>query len=54
MTDKNGVPLWKNVPEELELIVGIKEKEGRVTWKVTDDLKLRMENLLKIKSEKSK
>ncbi len=53
LIDKNGVSLWKSVPNELELVVGIKEKEGRVSWKVTDDLKLRIENLLKIKSEKS-
>ena len=52
--DKNGNPLWKSVPNELELIVGIKDKEGRVTWKVTNDMKLRIENLLKLKSEKSK
>ena len=51
LTDKNGVPLWKSVPNELELIVGINEKEGRVMWKVTNELRLRIENLLK--SEKS-
>jgi len=54
LTDKNGVPLWKSVPNELELIVGINEKEGRVKWKVTNELRLRIENLLKLKSEKSK
>jgi len=53
-TSKNGVPLWKSVPNELELIVGINEKEGRVRWKVTNELRLRIENLLKLKSEKSK
>ena len=50
--DENGEPLWKNVPEELELVVGIKEKEGRVNWKVTNDLKVRLENILKLNSEK--
>lgn len=54
LTDKIGVPLWNSVPNELELIVGINEKEGRVKWKVTNELKLRIENLLKLKSEKSK
>ncbi len=54
LIDKNGVPLWKSVPNELELIVGINEKEGRVTWKITDEFRLRIENLLKLKSEKSK
>jgi len=54
LTDKNGSPLWRVVPNELELVVGINAKEGRVTWKVTDELRLRIENLLKIKSEKSK
>lgn len=54
LTDKNGAPLWDSVPNELELIVGIKEKEGRISWKVTEELRLRIENLLKLKSEKSK
>ncbi len=52
--DKNGSSLWKVVPSELELVVGIKDKEGRVTWKVTNDLRLRIEHLLKLKLEKSK
>ncbi|HXG82682.1 MAG TPA: hypothetical protein VNI84_01525 [Pyrinomonadaceae bacterium] len=52
LLDKNGAPLWKSVPNELELIVGIREKEGKVTWKVTDELRLRIENLLKLKSGK--
>ena len=52
--NKNGDSLWKVVPNELELVVGIKDKEGRVTWKVTNELRLRIENLLKLKSEKSK
>lgn len=54
LTDKNGIPLWKSVPNELELIVGINEKEGKVTWKVTEELRLRIENLISLKSEKSK
>ena len=49
LKDKNGIPLWKSVPNELELIVGINEKEGRVRWKVTEELRLRIENLLKSK-----
>ena len=52
LTDKNGIPLWKNVPNELELVVRINEKEGKVKWKVTNDLKLRIENLLKLESKK--
>lgn len=52
LTDKNGIPLWKSVPDELELVVGIKEKEGRVTWKVDNELRLKIEKLLKLKSEK--
>ncbi len=47
-------PLWRSVSNELELIVDINEKEGRVKWKVTDELRLRIENLLKLESEKSK
>ncbi len=46
--------MWRSVPNELELIVGINEKAGRVKWKVTDELRLRIENLLKLESEKSK
>ncbi|MEJ7861996.1 MAG: hypothetical protein WKF90_10225 [Pyrinomonadaceae bacterium] len=54
LIDKNGSPVWKVVPSELELVVGINAKEGTVVWKVTDELKLRIENLLKLKSQKSK
>jgi hypothetical protein len=54
LTNKIGVPLWKSVPDELELIVGINEKEGSVKWKVTNELKSRIETLLKLESEKSK
>ncbi len=52
LTDKNGVPLWKTVPNELELVVAINGKEGKVKWKVTNDLKLRIENLLKLEPTK--
>ena len=47
LKDENGKPYWLTVPSELELVVGIYNKEGRVTWKVTDALKTRIETLLK-------
>lgn len=50
LTDKDGSPLWTKVPNELELSVRISDKEGRVKWKITNDLKIRIENLLKRKT----
>ena len=47
LQDDKGNPLWTNIPNQLELVVGIYNKEGRVTWKVSDILKTRIENLLK-------
>ncbi len=47
LKDESGKPFWNSVPTELELVVGIYNKEGRVTWKVSDALKLRIEALLK-------
>lgn len=46
LQDEKGNPLWTNVPNELELVVGIYNKEGRVTWKVSEVLKMRIEKLL--------
>lgn len=47
MKDENGNPIWKSIPAEIEIVVGIYNKQGRVSWKVTDVLKTRIENLLK-------
>ena len=45
LKDENGNPYWKTVPSEIELTVGIYSKEGRVNWKVSEALKIRIENL---------
>jgi hypothetical protein len=47
LKDDKGSSLWANVPAEIELVVGIYNKEGRVNWKVSEPLRLRIENLLK-------
>ena len=47
LKDENGKPYWTTVPAEIELVVGIYNKEGRVVWKVSDDLRTRIEALLK-------
>ena len=47
LKDEEGNSVWTNAPGEIELVVGIYNKEGRVTWKVSEPLKLRIENLLK-------
>lgn len=45
MTDQKGGPIWKSVPNSIELIVGIYNKEGRVTWAVSDPLRQRLNSL---------
>lgn len=47
LKNEKGSPLWTVVPNEIELVVGIYNKEGRVAWKVSDALKTRIGNLLK-------
>lgn len=47
MKDEKGNSFWNNVPTEIELVVGIYNKDGRVNWKVSPFLKTRIENLLK-------
>ncbi len=49
LKDENGNPFWKTVPTEIELTVGIYNKEGRVSWKVSEALKTRIENLMRKK-----
>lgn len=46
LKDEKGIAVWSSVPSELEIIVGIYNKEGRVNWKISDALKSRIKNLL--------
>jgi hypothetical protein len=45
MTDQKGGTIWESVPNSLELVVGIYNKEGRVTWPVSDPLRQRLNSL---------
>ena len=54
LVDENGDSKWETVPAEIELTVGIYNKEGRVSWKVSDALKTRIENLMRKRKEKGK
>ena len=47
LKDEDGNFIWKIVPTEIELTVGIYSKEGSVNWKVSEELKTRIENLIK-------
>lgn len=47
LKDEDGDFIWKTVPTEIELTIGIYNKEGRVSWKVSEELKTRIENLIK-------
>lgn len=50
MTNKDGKLIWENLPDSIELLVGIYNKEGRVTWPVTESLRQRL-NFLKTTSD---
>ena len=45
MTDQKGKLIWESVPNSIELVVGIYNKEGRVTWPVSDSLRQRLNSL---------
>ena len=45
MKDHQGKPIWTTAPNEIELVVGIYEKQGRVSWLVSDALRERLMNL---------
>jgi len=47
LKDEDGDSFLKTVPAEIELTVGIYNKEGRVSWKVSEALKTRIENLIR-------
>lgn len=45
LATEDGTRAWKEIPNSLELIVGIHNKEGRVTWPVSIPLFERLKNL---------
>lgn len=47
MSNTNGKLTWENLPDTIELVVGIYNKEGRVTWPVTEPLRQRFNSLKK-------
>lgn len=47
LMDQNGSPVWANVPGNIELVVGIYNKEGRVTWTVSEPLRRRLSSMNK-------
>ena len=42
MRDKQGKLIWETPPDEIELVVGINELRGRVSWRVNDSLRQRL------------
>jgi hypothetical protein len=45
MTNRDGELIWEALPDTIELVVGIYNKEGRVTWPVTGPLRQRLNSL---------
>jgi hypothetical protein len=45
ITNKDGKLIWETLPDTVELLVGIYNKEGRVTWPVTEPLRQRLNSL---------
>lgn len=46
LTTGGGHAAWPVIPASLELVVGIYEKEGRVTWPVTESLRQHLTSLI--------
>lgn len=42
MRDKQGKLIWETAPDEIELVVGINDLRGRVSWRVSDSLRQRL------------
>jgi hypothetical protein len=42
MRDKQGKRIWETLPNEIELVVGLNDKQGRVSWRVNDSLRQRL------------
>lgn len=45
LTDQKENPFWEVVPTHIQLIVGIYNKEGHVTWTVSEPLRQRISSL---------
>jgi len=45
MTNNDGSLIWTSLPNSIELVVGIYNKEGRVTWPMTQPLRQRLNSL---------
>jgi hypothetical protein len=45
VTNKEGKPIWEHTPDSLELVVGIYNKEGHVTWPISSSLRQRLNSL---------
>jgi hypothetical protein len=45
VTAPEGKPIWEHAPDSIDLVVGIYNKEGRVTWPVSDSLRQRLKTL---------
>ena len=42
MRNKQGKLTWETAPDEIELVVGINDLRGRVSWRVSDSLRPRL------------
>jgi len=45
ITNPDGKPIWEHAPDSIDLVVGIYNKEGRVTWPMSDSLRQRLNSL---------
>jgi hypothetical protein len=45
LTDQKGTPVWDVVPAQIELVVGIYNKEGHVTWTTSSSLRQRISSI---------
>jgi len=45
VTNPEGKPIWEHAPDRIDLVVGIYNKEGRVTWPVSNSLRQRLNSL---------
>jgi len=47
LMDQKGNSVWANVPSNIELVVGIYNKQGNVTWTVSEPLRRRLSSMNK-------
>ena len=45
VSNSEGKPIWEHAPDSIDLVVGIYNKEGRVTWSVSNSLRQRLNSL---------